>query len=459
MLLVQCGADHEAERRYVVDVVLREFLGLDYDLRLVEGARDVTITSTAGDARRLSLADVLFAGGQRLVDANALPRLPLPVCPAHVLTGASIVGDLPVLYGGARTHGGFVERQADRIELEIDLFGGVFAMLTRLEEAVPGERDTHGRFPASESLAVRAGFASRPLVDEYVEVLWWALQRLWPRLERKHRSFATRPTHDVDWPFYSRGRPAETLRDAIADVRHRRDRSLALARVRALAAVLRSGRAADPCNTFEFLMRTSAACGVQCAFYFMGGATSPGHDAGYAYDSWLRALIRDIDRRGHELGLHPSYLTYRDADALAQELAALEKIIADEGVAQEIAGGRQHFLRWENPVTWRLWDSLGLRYDSTLGYAETCGFRCGTCHPYPAFDLETRRRLALIERPLIAMEAALLTYESKTLEETVENMRTLKATCRRFEGEFCFLWHNNRLQTAAERDAYSRVLD
>ena len=57
------------------------------------------------------------------------------------------------------------------------------------------------------------------------------------------------------------------------------------------------------------------------------------------------------------------------------------------------------------------------------------------------------------------MEAALLTYQRKALAAAVDELRELKAVCRRFEGTFTFLWHNNRLTTPEERAAYAAVLD
>jgi hypothetical protein len=349
--------------------------------------------------------------------------------------------------------------QPERIEIGLDLFGGAFTMLTRLEEAVDATRDEHDRFPAASSLAVKGGFARRPLVDEYVEVLWWALQRLWPGLERRSPPFEIRPTHDVDWPFYSRGRPIETVRDVAVDVFARRNRSLARSRLRSLATVVRSGRAAEPCNTFGFLMRTSEERGLRSAFYFMGGGTDARYDAGYPYDGWMRELLRDIHGRGHEIGVHPSYRTYLDQDALRLEVSTIAETCTAAGVSAPVRGGRQHFLRWANPATWRNWDAVGLAYDSTLGYAELSGFRCGTSRAFPVFDLERRTQLGLVERPLVAMETAILTYEGKPLDALVDEMRELKSLCRRFGGAFTFLWHNNRLTTAAEREAYASVLD
>ena len=108
--------------------------------------------------------------------------------------------------------GGYLTVGAEAVELGLDVFGTAFVLLSALEEAIIPRRDGHGRVPASATLAVRAGFAQRPLVDEYTEVLWWTFARLWPNLERAPRSFVVRPTHDVDWPYYSRGRTIETLR-------------------------------------------------------------------------------------------------------------------------------------------------------------------------------------------------------------------------------------------------------
>jgi len=345
------------------------------------------------------------------------------------------------------------------VRLGVDVFGGAFAQLSLLEEAVSAERDAHDRFPAEASLAVREGFAARPVVDECVELLWWGLSRLWPRLSRRSHPFVVRPTHDVDWPFYSRGRPIESVRDAVRDTVVRRDRSLARARISALFAVLRAGRTADPCNTFDFLMAESESRGLASAFYFIAGRTDRARDPGYPLDDVLiRSLLRRIDEHGHEIGLHPSYGTLRAREALRAEREALTRVLRAEGIDREVAAGRQHFLRFENPTTWADWDHVGLRHDSTVGFASLCGFRAGTCREYPVFDLAARRQLQLRERPLVAMETALLSYQGTSLDALVEEFRSLRETCRRFDGTFTFLWHNNRLVTPAEREAYAAVL-
>src|ERR1700722_9630352 len=184
MLLVECGPGHLPEREYAVHVVIGCFLGLDYEF--VEGAGDDVVIRQArdDDGRHLRINDTLFRTAPVLLRAEALPQGELAVLPAELVPGARVFGDLPVLYGGPTLVLG-----EQSIELGIDVFGGAFLMLTRLEEALPGLRDPHDRFPAAESLAVRHGFLDRPIVNEYAEVVWWALRRLWPGLERPARSF------------------------------------------------------------------------------------------------------------------------------------------------------------------------------------------------------------------------------------------------------------------------------
>jgi hypothetical protein len=438
MLIVECAPGHAPERRYVLDVLLGVFLGLEH--RVVERpGEDVVIRRE--DGKSLAVADVLLRREGGLLERTALPRAPLARC-------GTAVGDLPVLYGDPAVH---VEERS--IRLGIDIFGGVFALLTRLEEAVEGPRDAHGRFPASESLAVREGFLDRPLANEYAELLWWALAKLWPDLRRRPRSFRLLPTHDVDWPWYSTGVLTEVLREAARDVLRRR--GLAAARLRSTLAVRRHGRESDPCNTFDFLMDESESRGLRSAFYFMTGQTHGVHDPGYPIDDlWLGDLLRRIEERGHEVGLHPSYGTFLDEAGLRRELDRLRDV-----TGRQPLGGRQHFLRFAVPETWRSWDAAGLSYDSTLGFAAAPGFRCGTCYEYPVFDLQERRALGLVERPLIAMEASLLDYQGLSPEAAAEEMRRLREICRSFDGDFVFLWHNNRLSRERERAAYRAVLD
>lgn len=122
----------------------------------------------------------------------------------------------------------------------------------------------------------------------------------------------------------------------------------------------------------------------------------------------IRNLMRRIHERGHEIGLHPIYNTYKDPQAIVAEAIRLKRVCNEEGIRQQAWGGRMHYLRWETPTTLFGWDEAGMSYDSTLGYADRPGFRCGTCFDFPAFDPVQKRILNLRIRPLIVMECSVI---------------------------------------------------
>jgi peptidoglycan/xylan/chitin deacetylase (PgdA/CDA1 family) len=247
----------------------------------------------------------------------------------------------------------------------------------------------------------------------------------------------------------------QVIKSSMADVVLRRDMPLALQRLRSYARARGGAVDSDPCNTFDLIMDLSEQHGRRSAFYFIAGHSAGPIDGDYSLDNpWIRCLIQRIHARGHEVGLHPSYHTYRDPARTRGELQRLLRISAEAGVQQESWGGRQHYLRWENPTTWQNWADAGLCYDSTLSFADQIGFRCGVCYEYPVFNLQTRRPLQLRERPLVIMEVTLFGYMRLGWEASLEHIVRLSAICKQFGGDFTLLWHNNSLISKAQQSHY-----
>ncbi|MDK2886983.1 MAG: hypothetical protein PWP54_1563 [Thermosipho sp. (in: thermotogales)] len=106
--------------------------------------------------------------------------------------------------------------------------------------------------------------------------------------------------------------------------------------------------------------------------------------------------------------------------------------------------GRQHYLRFEIPTTWQIWEEANMEWDSTLSYADKEGFRCGVCYPYSVFNILTRKKLKLKERPLIVMDVSFIGYQQNiSMEEIEEKIVKLISKVKKYEGEFVFLWHNS----------------
>jgi peptidoglycan/xylan/chitin deacetylase (PgdA/CDA1 family) len=461
-LLVTHPPGRENERHYVHDVVLGDWLGLDFGSEVAEG-RDVRIT-LAGDSggRALHMPDVFFprAAAAWLTPAS-LPEEPAAAWPPASANGA-LSSPVPILFGEPDREDDHGELQDGQLRLPIDVFGSVLFLLSRYEEMASEARDEHERFAGTGSLSHRFGLLERPLANEYLEILWAGLQRLWPGLERRARAYGVDLTCDVDVPFCAIGRSWwKIVRSMGADILKRRDPHLALRRLHAKLARDPVGVQLDPCNTFDFMMTTGERHGLKTTFFMMAGVSDRRFDDGYALETPpVAPVLRAIHARGHELGLHPSYHTYRDGERLKSEFETLLGAAERLGIRQEAWGGRQHYLRFSAPETWRHYVSAGLAYDATLAHADQPGFRCGTCYDFPVYDLEQRRPLPLRERPLTVMEVTLLDdgYLGLTLEAARERIVRLAAACRRFKGTFRLLWHNYALAGRARRQAYQTTV-
>jgi len=351
----------------------------------------------------------------------------------------------------------------DYITLPTDIFGSAFFMLSRYEELVTPDRDEHDRFPAWASLAYREGFLDRPIVDEYVEILWAAMQRLWPGLQRKKREPRTFVTCDVDNPYAAYTKiMAAMLRKMGGDLLKRRSVPEAVRTLRNTLAPRRGDYRNDPFDTFDWMMEVNEAAGNRMAFYFLVDHSVPRMDGHYSIDEpRIRQLMRRIHERGHEIGLHGSYGTYRDPAQMQHEVERLSSVMAEEAIDQEVLGYRQHYLRWDSRQTAHNLSGAGLHYDTTLSFADHAGFRCGTCHSYALYDLFQRCRLPLKEHPLILMECSVLSsvYGGHGYsDETLRTMRRFKETKQKFGGEFVLLWRNSYFQNKNDVSFYQRLV-
>ena len=451
-----------AERRYVFDVVFSEWLGLDYELESHDEPR--TTVQLVGDLRssRITFPDVLFgAPREDWLKVPSLPVRPLahlmldPLLPstscaaAGQLTSRSSHTSIPVLYGVPAPCGRAWHAAEAGAEFHVDIFGSVFYLLTLYEEAVLPDRDKHGRFPSSASIAVVEGFSDRPLVDEYIDSLWASISYVWPKLKRRPSTFRLHLTHDVDEPWAARRRRA-----MLGDLILRHDPSLAGRRLRAIWDAQFGRFDRDPFDTFDLLMDVSERHGLTSVFYFQAGSSAGDFDFRYDIsDRRLASVLRRIDARGHEVSLHASYLSFRSSDQIRDEFDALSRACRAVGFDRAL-GVRQHYLRFENPVTWRSQNRAGLAYDSTVGWADRVGFRAGTCREYPVFDLLERGQMRLRERPLLVMDGALRSEGAHDLDNAGSQARAVVDECRRHGGDAVLLFHNHTLGRSRHRPFY-----
>ena len=451
------------ERLYIADIVLKKFLGLEVEVRPYDGD-EVFIKN--GERRRLVLDDSFFSQlTTPLLRKDKLPFLPLSTCKLEESSFDSPLAgrDLPVLFGKALNNGCYLASCENDLHLGIDVLGSAFFMLTRYEEPLSSARDEYDRVPATASIAYQAGFLDRPIVNEYTELLWQCLQRLWSGLERAQRNFRVILSHDVDQPFLLRKDGiSRVLRTIAGDAIKRKNPIQGLRRPAQWIKARVLGPKHDPAYTFDYIMDTAEKYGLRSAFYFIPspGAGPPDYRYGIC-DPDIQKLLSTIHERGHEVGYHASIETYRDGELIEREMEWLRQGCEAAGVRQPIEGSRQHYLRIDTAVTLRHLAHARLKYDTSLSFADRAGFRCGTCWEYPFYDLQKRTPLEIVERPLIVMECSVMDHQYMGLEcgeKALQCILKLARTCRQFSGDFTLLWHNTRLLPAGERSLFESLL-
>lgn len=283
----------------------------------------------------------------------------------------------------------------------------LWELYTRREEYEPERLDEHGRFASYMS---RNGGVGEPKVSKFL--LDKGMRVEYPGGEE----FAVCLTHDIDL----------LKPHSVRNLRIPR-----LARM-GLGAVSTKFRAAWG---FRQIIELERDFGAKSTFFFMA-VDRTDEDFNYGIIE-LEDDVRGILDDGWDVGLHGGRGACSSIDQLRNEKSRLEKV-----TGRKVTGYRNHYMRLNVPLTWRILVEAGFEYDSTLGYADVVGFRNGMCHPFRPFDLESKKHLDLLEFPLVVMDTTLYSYlqldTARAWEATKDMIDRVAAT----RGVFTLLWHN-----------------
>ena len=350
----------------------------------------------------------------------------------------SIDEDFPVdtlpffFWGYSAAKNGFAAIQERTLILQPDLIQVVFFLLTRYEEYYLETADTHGRFPFSASAAYRHDFINLPLVDLYVLLLKIWLEALTGKSVPAKGKFTIGLSHDIDYLtfFQPFGRWSKVIAKDILGFKWKY--------LKADFQNLSPNFSQDPYFLgIKRLAEISANYQLSSTFNLMAASPSA-WDEGYPLDSEVfRQVVEIIREHGHSIGLHASHQSFDQAQLLPRE-----KLLLEAAIGSEIPVVRQHYLRVKTSQTWQAQETSGLQTDTSYGFPEHEGFRCGTCQPYQVFDLVNDREMHLVEEPLIVMDTTLRTHRKLSVNEAAEKIMDLARICKSVRGKFTLLWHN-----------------
>jgi hypothetical protein len=429
MINITIQNNNSLERKYILDIIFNEFLGLNYCIKESENSENWEIELENGG--KVYFEDHFFNKY-----SNDLEYLQEKSIPSAINYQSKTINhfipenDIPIVYGTNTLIDTNLSQTT--IKCSIDIFASSFFMLTRWEEYVNKNRDSHDRFPAMESLAFKNNFLDRPIVNEYVVMLKNMLLHLDNNLKFKEHKYQLYLTHDVDFPL-KYPTISSGIKEIIGDIIKRKNVTLALSNsFLKIKTTLQLQK--DPFNTFDYLMDVSEKLGVKSYFFFMAKGQTQYDNMNKCDNNFVQTLVKRIKQKGHKIGIHPTYNAYNDFEQFKKEKKELEKKFDTS-----ITFGRQHYLRFEVPKTWQIWEDNGMDWDSTCSYSEKEGFRCGVCYEYSIFNILTRQKLTLKEKPLIVMEGSFTTYQPDIKAVEMENkIKYLIGKVKKYEGEFVF---------------------
>lgn len=274
------------------------------------------------------------------------------------------------------------------------------------------------------------GFNQLPVVNFYFEILRQAIEyatnkpldlKPW-----KSADWVLFLSHDIDWCQIG------WKEGAYYELKQLRPHLTA-------SAILQKVFGKDSWYTFDRILALNKKYNIRSTFYFLPRNEKingiPHADYGMKDKQTLEAMEM-VRKAGCEIGVHGTAGSHKDLKILQEDM---------EMVPGELTGIRYHYLNYEPGVTEGILAQSGLKYDTSLGFAEQVGYRRGFAHPFYLFDHQTNQQTQVLEFPLHVMDATFYnhTYMGIQAEEAMSHVLPMIEMTKKFKGMLSVLWHNN----------------
>lgn len=345
-------------------------------------------------------------------------------------------------------------------------------LLFRKEEYHPQDIDQWGNFEYAYAQNTKEGLLWTAEVDRFAKEErirlkgeGVPLEPLWPKGYR----FALILTHDVDHLDIRETLPL--LFRSLKKATQAEDLNLAarltqIAKSAAKAVLRKPKRVQDMTGTLESSIRIENKLGVKSSYFFTVFPVTKlsRYDCLYqtqdkvffkGKETKLSDVICKLGDTGFDIGLHGSYFSAVDPQLLKQQKEHLERELEIP-----ITTARQHWLHFKMPLTPSLIAEAGIKADTTLGYNRNIGYRAGTGFPFYFYNYETKKKIPLLEVPMILQDGALignnaLEYSPKT---SLEIVKRFIDEAEDLEGCLTLLFHPDIFLKSGMEDLYENAI-
>lgn len=317
--------------------------------------------------------------------------------------------------------------------LPFDPFAVSFYLVSRYEEYFQNiEKDVHGRFELTGSVAYINGFYRKPVVNSIANEVGRLIHMYFPDFELKKLPFTFVQSYDVDIAYQYKGKSAYRFVGSFFKSIIKGD----FEKSKKLVQALFGAEVEDEFDTFRLHEELAHTCQIKPIHFIL---TAPFGKYDRNIDPSSQAFKDLIEQLSDfsEIGIHPSYYSSEKPGMIKKEKEKLEEICKFP-----ITLSRQHFLRFTLPSTFNQLIDCGITDDFSMGWTRDVGFRASISAPYFFYDLLKETETSLRLHPLAVMDSALTVAGSDTNTQ-MQLFSSLLEEVKQVGGEFVLLQHNS----------------
>lgn len=334
-----------------------------------------------------------------------------------------------------------------------DIFGSIFIILSRYEEYFAINKDSHERIHSNSLLSLPREFLDTPVVDLNVTFISYFFNLTFQRKNAAHISC------DLDNPYLPIGlNPTRLVKRMLGDIIIRKSFKMPFITIINYFLHIFNVIKYDPyVNNIKYLIEFSKIYNFK--IYFNLIVDNSGNKLNGIYnikEKIMSNIINIIQSSTSILGLHLSYDSFTSSKRICSEIELFHKLYEPE-----VLNIRTHYLRWDSNITpYIIIDNIKNKtIDTSLGFEDYIGFRCGTGNDYKWYNLNSRSISELYIRPLIIMDCVL--YESmniKNKDDSVFIIKKIIENSKKYNSNFSLLWHNSYFDNNSMREIFEYII-
>jgi len=430
--LIRLFSIQSSERlQYIAKIIFETLLGVEYEIVKTDESFDEAIIHKSG------IPALLYG-----IPSDILPCIP----DDGLLFENDIVSKEFFIKEGEITKVCLSDNRHQGYTIDFDIFSAAFYLITQYQEYNSLDIDEHGRYIESGNILYKNGLHKRPLVDIYSEFIWQKLKSKYPTLVRKEQKFDFKITFDIDSPYLFKNKSVLVTAGSLLKNSLKFNFNNVFQQIK----VLIGGN--DPYDVFDEIIKATEIS--KLLFFFLIDRHHK-HDSRFSFNNKAyRRLIKRIADAGIEIGIHPSYTSFKKSDQIRFEKKQLELI-----AGKQVLNSRMHFLKYALPETFEHLVNAGMENDYTLCPLNSTGFKNFISRPFYWFNLRTNAISSLIIHPTMVMDRALQKYMKLSPDEAWIQIKNTIDITNEYNGSFSILFHNSTLSETGEWKRWKTVYE